>query len=112
MIWTLNWLKVSGSTGKDLAKQFKEQEITLVGHRDTNVAKELNKILPVASTTGAVALSSVIGLAETSGLSSGFALGTSVGVLSSLAVLESLMTDWQQSGGASSQFAQVFNPNQ
>ncbi|KAG7928286.1 hypothetical protein KL925_001586 [Ogataea polymorpha] len=102
------WSNISGSSGKDIAKQFKEQDITLIGHRDTAVGKELGKIIPVASTTGALIVSAVVCAVEALGFSSGLAVGALIGLLCALTLLESVMTEYQQSGGMASQFGQMF----
>ncbi|KAG7819538.1 hypothetical protein KL928_002212 [Ogataea angusta] len=102
------WSNISGSSGRDIAKQFKEQDITLIGHRDTAVGKELGKIIPVASTTGALIVSVVVCSVEALGLSGGLAVGALTGLLCALTLLESVMTEYQQSGGMASQFGQMF----
>lgn len=105
------WFTMSGSSGKDLAKQFKDQDIVVVGHRDVNVARELNKMITSASLIGSTLLGLTIGLAETTTFSQGYAAGIAVGVLSALSLLEQIMTEYQQAGAANSQFAQVFGTN-
>lgn len=105
------WYAMSGSTGKDLAKQFKEQDIVVVGHRDATVAKELNKLISSSSLIGATILGAVIGLAESTGLSKGLAVGVTTGLLCALSLLENVMSEYQQSGSVNSQFAQVFGTN-
>lgn len=105
------WFNMSGSNGKDLAKQFKDQDIVVVGHRDATVAKELNKLISSASLTGSFALGAIISIIEATGVPKGFVAGVSVGVLSGLTLLEQIMTDYQQTGATNSQFAQVFGTN-
>ncbi|ODV85271.1 hypothetical protein CANARDRAFT_7914 [[Candida] arabinofermentans NRRL YB-2248] len=107
-----NWANVSGSAGKDLAKQFKEQEIALVGHRDVGAAKELNKVIPVASVTGSFLISSIAIGAESLGFCKGLGAGCIIGLMSSLTCLETIMTEWQQNNGAASQFGKVFGGQQ
>lgn len=105
------WFGISGSSGKDLAKQFKDQDIVVVGHRDANVAKELTKMISSASLAGSFTLGAIIATIEATGFSNGFAAGISVGVLGALSLLEQIMSDYQQAGSANSQFAQVFGTN-
>lgn len=102
------WYAMSGSSGKELAKQFKDQDIVVVGHRDATVGKELNKMISSASVIGATLLGAIIGFAESSGLAKGLVAGVVVGVLCSLSLLEQVMSEFQQSGAANSQFSQVF----
>ncbi|KAH3668607.1 hypothetical protein OGAPHI_002361 [Ogataea philodendri] len=108
VLFAKSWSNISGSSGRDLAKQFKEQDISMIGHRDTAVGKELGKIIPVAATTGALIVAGVTSVAEGFGLSNGLAVGVLIGVLSALTLLESVMTEFQQSGGMGSQFGQLF----
>lgn len=110
-IFGKKWFAMSGSGGKDLAKQFKEQDIVVVGHRDATVAKELNKMIQSASLIGSAILGLIVGLVEATGLSKGYVAGVVVGVLSALSLLEQIMSKYQQTGAANSQFSQVFGTN-
>jgi len=46
------WLDVSGSGPKDVAKQLKEQNMVIAGHREQSMHKELKRIIPVAAAFG------------------------------------------------------------
>ena len=37
------WIDVSGSSAKDVAKQLKEQQMVMRGHRDKSMIHELNR---------------------------------------------------------------------
>lgn len=99
------WQAISGSSARDLAVLFKEQGITLVGHREQSVARELEKVVPVASTTGAAILSLVSVVGEFLGLK-GKAAAIVIGVTAAFSLLEIISVDYQQSGGQSA-LAQV-----
>lgn len=94
------WSNISGSAPKDIAKQFKEQSIIIAGKRDVSIAKELSRVVPVASVTGAFILTGVALVGELLG-SSGKAAATTVGVCAAFGVLEDFMMDFQQAGGNS-----------
>lgn len=94
------WSYVSGSSPKDIAKQFKEQSIIIAGKRDVSVAKELSKFVPVASVTGAFVLAALALFGELVG-ASGKTVSVAVGVCAAFAILEEFMMDLQQSGGNS-----------
>lgn len=94
------WSQISGSSPKDIAKQFKEQSIIIAGKRDVSIAKELSRVVPVASVTGAAALSAIALVGELVG-ASGKTVAITVGVCAAFAILEDFMLDFQQSGGAS-----------
>lgn len=94
------WTAVSGSAPKDLAKQFKEQGISIAGKRDVSIAKELSRVIPVASVSGAVTLAAVAIASELlGGLGKGAA--TIIGVSSAFGLIEEFMVEYQQSGGLS-----------
>ncbi|CCH60069.1 hypothetical protein TBLA_0C02600 [Henningerozyma blattae CBS 6284] len=94
------WQAISGSSAKDIANDFKEQGITLTGRREQNIAKELEKTIPTASTTGAAVLALTTAVGEFLGLK-GQAAGMVVGVCGAFAILEFVTLEYQQSGGQS-----------
>lgn len=51
-VFSTTWIEISGTSPRDVAKQFKEQGLVIAGHRDTSAYKELKKIIPVAAAFG------------------------------------------------------------
>lgn len=51
-IFAKTWAEISGSSPRDIAKQFKAQGISIMGHREVSVVKDLKKIIPVAASVG------------------------------------------------------------
>ncbi|CCE64622.1 hypothetical protein TPHA_0I01160 [Tetrapisispora phaffii CBS 4417] len=94
------WQRISGDSANDLAEQFKDQGITLAGRREQNIAKELEKVIPVAATTGAVVLALVTVAGEYLGLK-GKAAAAVVGVAGGFSLLEIISLEYQQTGGQS-----------
>lgn len=94
------WSGISGSSPKDIAKQFKEQSIVISGKRDGSAAKELARTIPVAAVSGAVSLVALALVGELVG-ASGKTVSVAVGITSAFAILEDFMTELQQSGGSS-----------
>ena len=94
------WQEISGSSARDVAAEFKEQGITLNGRREQSVAKELNKVIPVAAETGAAIVAAITVCGELLGLK-GKAAGIVVGVAGGFSLLELITLDYQQSGGQS-----------
>ena len=43
-LFSKTWIEVSGSSAKDVAKQLRDQQMVMKGHRDSSLAKELNRI--------------------------------------------------------------------
>ncbi|KAG7661074.1 SSH1 [[Candida] subhashii] len=99
-VWFANkWSYVSGSAPKDISKQFKDQGISISGKRDVSVTKELARVIPVASVSGAFLLAATCCLGEfLGGLGKGVA--ATIGVSSAFGVLEEFMIEYQQSGGS------------
>ena len=100
-VWFANkWSEISGSAPRDIALQFKEQSITILGKRDVLVAKELQRVIPVAAVSGAFAITVLALVGDFFG---GLGVGAAVliGVISAFAILEDFMMNMQQSGGAS-----------
>lgn len=55
------WIEVSGSSPRDVAKQLKEQQMVMAGHREQSMYKELKRVIPTAAwlsgaTIGALAI--------------------------------------------------------
>ncbi|SCV03788.1 LAMI_0H10968g1_1 [Lachancea mirantina] len=99
------WQGISGSSARDISVQFKEQGITLTGRREQSVAKELEKVIPVASGAGAGVLAVIVATGELLGLK-GKGASIVIGITSAFALLELITVDYQQSGGQSA-LAQV-----
>lgn len=105
--WFANlWANASGSSPKDLSKQFKDQGISIGGKRDVSITRELSRIIPVASVSGAFILAIVSILSEAFG-GLGRGVAAIIGVSAAFGVLEDFMMEYQDAGGAS-QFSNAF----
>lgn len=51
-LFSKTWIEISGTSPKDVAKQFKDQGMVISGKRETSVYKELKKIIPTAAAFG------------------------------------------------------------
>ncbi|CUM66791.1 uncharacterized protein PRCAT00004473001 [Priceomyces carsonii] len=51
-LFSTTWIEISGTSPRDVAKQFKEQGLVIAGHRETSAYKELKKIIPTAAAFG------------------------------------------------------------
>jgi len=58
------WIDVSGSSAKDVAKQLKEQQMVMRGHRDTSMIKELNRYIPTAAAFGGLCIGGLSVMAD------------------------------------------------
>lgn len=104
------WQAISGSSARDVAVEFKDQGITLSGRREQNISKELDKVIPVASSTGAAILAVLAACGELLGLK-GKAAGIIVGVAGGFSLLELITLDYQQTGGNSNLRAVLGTPS-
>jgi protein transport protein SEC61 subunit alpha len=58
------WIDVSGSSAKDVAKQLKEQQMIMSGHRDNSLVHELNRYIPTAAAFGGLCIGALSVLAD------------------------------------------------
>ncbi|KAG0229884.1 translocon subunit [Actinomortierella wolfii] len=70
------WIEVSGSSPRDVAKQLKDQNMVMAGHRDASMYKELKRVIPTAAAFGGAVLGAVSVLADLIG-----AIGSGTGIL-------------------------------
>ncbi|KAM7260225.1 hypothetical protein ACFE04_015966 [Oxalis oulophora] len=75
-IFSRLWIDVSGSSAKDVAKQLREQQMVMPGHREGNLQKELNRYIPTASAFGGMCIGALTVLADIMG-----AIGSGTGIL-------------------------------
>jgi len=98
------WIEVSGSSSKDVAKNLKEQNMTIVGHRtnkgdtDTSVVKVLDRYIPIAATFGGMCIGALTVVADFMG-----AIGSGTGILLAVTIIyqcyESVAKEMAQEGG-------------
>nr|QVU21308.1 transport protein Sec61 [Salpingoeca prava] len=70
------WIYVSNTAPKDVAKQFKEQQMVMCGHRESSVERELNRYIPTAAALGGLCIGALSVTADFMG-----AIGTGTGIL-------------------------------
>ncbi|KAM9953032.1 hypothetical protein ACTFIW_006376 [Dictyostelium discoideum] len=76
------WIEVSGSSARDVAKQLKDQQMTMKGHRDTSVIKELNRYIPTAAAFGGLCIGALTVVADFMG-----AIGSGTGILLAVTII-------------------------
>jgi len=62
------WIDVSGSSAKDVAKQLKEQQMIMRGHREKSMIHELNRYIPTAAAFGGLCIGALSVTADFMGL--------------------------------------------
>jgi protein transport protein SEC61 subunit alpha len=55
-MFSKTWIDVSGSSPRDVAKQLKDQQLVIRGHRDVSMYKELKRIIPTAAAFGGLCI--------------------------------------------------------
>uniref|UniRef100_A0A0E0ER41 Translocon Sec61/SecY plug domain-containing protein n=1 Tax=Oryza meridionalis TaxID=40149 RepID=A0A0E0ER41_9ORYZ len=81
-LFSKTWIEVSGSSAKDVAKQLKEQQMVMPGHRESNLQKELNRYIPTAAAFGGVCIGALTVLADFIG-----AIGSGTGILLAVTII-------------------------
>merc|ERR1712157_685500 len=81
-LFSKTWIEVSGSSAKDVAKQLRDQQMVMKGHRDSSLAKELNRYIPTAAAFGGMCIGALTVVADFMG-----AIGTGTGILLSVTII-------------------------
>ncbi|KAG9143129.1 hypothetical protein Leryth_023562 [Lithospermum erythrorhizon] len=81
-LFSKTWIEVSGSSARDVAKQLKEQQMVMPGHRESNLQKELNRYIPTAAAFGGVCIGALTVLADLMG-----AIGSGTGILLAVTII-------------------------
>jgi len=81
-LFSKTWIEVSGSSARDVARQLKEQEMMIQGHRETSMKKELMRYIPVAATFGGMCIGALTIIADFMG-----AIGSGTGILLAVTII-------------------------
>ncbi|CAK5125513.1 unnamed protein product [Meloidogyne enterolobii] len=97
------WIDVSGSSAKDVAKQLKEQQMIMRGHREKSMIHELNRYIPTAAAFGGLCIGALSVTADFMG-----AIGSGTGILLAVTIIyqyfEIFVKEQQEMGGVSGLF--------
>merc|ERR1711998_238022 len=63
-LFSKTWIEVSGSSARDVAKQLKEQQMFMQGHRESSLQKELNRYIPTAAAFGGMCIGALTVVAD------------------------------------------------
>ena len=78
------WIEVSGSGPREIAKQLKDNQMVIAGHRDASMYKELKRVIPTAAAFGGALIGALSVVADLSG-----ALGSGTGILLAVTIIYS-----------------------
>lgn len=76
------WVKVSGQSASDVAKNLRDQKMTFPGARSNRLEKKLNRYIPVAATFGGLAIGALSVFADLIG-----AVGSGTGILLAVTII-------------------------
>ncbi|KAK6053156.1 preprotein translocase, SecY subunit [Cooperia oncophora] len=97
------WIDVSGSSAKDVAKQLKEQQMVMRGHREKSMIHELNRYIPTAAAFGGLCIGALSVTADFMG-----AIGSGTGILLAVTIIyqyfEIFVKEQQEMGGMAAMF--------
>jgi len=94
-LFSKTWIEVSGSGPREVAKQLKEQQMVIAGHREGSMYKELKYAIPTAAFTGGAILGLLSVAADLMG-----ALGSGTGILMAVTIIYSYWEiGMRESGG-------------
>lgn len=81
-MFSKTWIEVSGSSPRDVAKQLKDQGLTISGHREGSMYKELKRIIPTAACLGGLIIGAITIGADFLG-----AIGSGTGILLAVTII-------------------------
>jgi protein transport protein SEC61 subunit alpha len=97
-LFSRTWIEVSGSSPRDVAKQLKDQQTVIAGHRDTSMYKVLKRVIPQAATVGGLLIGLLSVVADLMG-----AIGSGTGILLAVTIIyqyfEMFVREQQEAGG-------------
>eukprot|EP00931_Biecheleriopsis_adriatica_P072968 TRINITY_DN47346_c0_g1_i1.p1 TRINITY_DN47346_c0_g1~~TRINITY_DN47346_c0_g1_i1.p1 ORF type:complete len:475 (-),score=111.12 TRINITY_DN47346_c0_g1_i1:68-1492(-) len=94
------WIDVSGSSARDVARQLREQNLMMPGHRDQDLTKVLNRYIPTAAAFGGACIGALTIVADFLG-----AIGSGTGILLAVTIIYELFEKvCKEQGSAASMF--------
>jgi len=97
-LFSKTWPEVSGSSPKDVAKQLRDQQMVMRGHRDSSLERELNRYIPTAAAFGGLCIGALSVTADFLG-----AIGSGTGILLAVTIIyqyfEIFVKEQQEFGG-------------
>jgi len=81
-LFSKTWIEVSGSAPRDVAKQFKDQDMVIKGYREKSVITVLNRYIPIAAAFGGMCIGALTVFADFMG-----AIGSGTGILLAVTII-------------------------
>jgi protein transport protein SEC61 subunit alpha len=96
-LFSKTWIEISGSSPKDVARQFADQGMLIRGHRDQSVLKVLDRYIPVAAAFGGMCIGALTMFADFMG-----AIGSGTGILLAVTIIYQYYESWVKETGGDS----------
>merc|ERR1711998_779897 len=81
-LFSKTWIEVSGSSPKDVHRQLVDQNMTLMGYRQTEMKKVLKRYIPIAAAFGGMCIGALTVIADFMG-----AIGSGTGILLAVTII-------------------------
>jgi len=81
-LFSRTWIEVSGSAPRDVAKQLKDQQMVIRGHRQESMVKQLYRYIPTAAAFGGLCIGLLSVFADFMG-----AIGSGTGILMAVGII-------------------------
>lgn len=81
-LFSKTWIEVSGAAPRDVAKQLRDNQMVMKGHRDSALIHVLNRYIPTAAAFGGMCIGALTVVADFMG-----AIGTGTGILLSVTII-------------------------
>jgi protein transport protein SEC61 subunit alpha len=81
-LFSKTWIEVSGSSARDVAKQLRDQQMVMKGHRDSAMVHVLNRYIPTAAAFGGMCIGALSVIADFMG-----AIGSGTGILLAVTII-------------------------
>ncbi|KAH8095529.1 hypothetical protein JL720_2836 [Aureococcus anophagefferens] len=81
-VFSTMWIEVSGSSAGDVAKQLRDQQMVMKGHRDSALVHTLNRYIPPAAAFGGMCIGALTVVADLLG-----AIGSGTGILLAVTII-------------------------
>jgi len=81
-LFSKTWIEVSGSSSRDVAKQLRDQQMFMKGHRESSLVHQLNRYIPTAAAFGGMCIGALTVFADFLG-----AIGSGTGILLAVTII-------------------------
>jgi len=81
-LFSKTWIEVSGASPRDVARQLRDNQMVMKGHRDSALIHVLNRYIPTAAAFGGMCIGALTVVADFMG-----AIGTGTGILLSVTII-------------------------